>query len=325
MEYNKVVSVIIPIYNVEKYIVKCVQSVINQSYKQLEILLIDDGSTDSSGEICDTLLVEDSRIKVFHKENGGLSSARNYGIEQATGDYITFIDSDDYVHINFIESLLDLIIQFESELSFLEMGLVDEFGNFLKKPISKVERGSLDTSQALWEMCLNKKTGVSACSKLYKRELFDQIRFPEGKIFEDIATIPYVMANAKRVSFSTDRMYYYVQRAGSITHSPIVSKDYTIFEAFDKLLLFINKRYPSIEEAAIVRVVNDTFWRFMQRLIYNKDYLIKAKAIKKKYKKIWIKSLKYKHLGLGKKIQIIMALVNLRLYQIFRIFYNLKE
>ncbi len=104
MEYNKVVSVIIPIYNVEKYIVKCVQSVINQSYKQLEILLIDDGSTDSSGEICDTLLVEDSRIKVFHKENGGLSSARNYGIEQATGDYITFIDSDDYVHINFKEA-----------------------------------------------------------------------------------------------------------------------------------------------------------------------------------------------------------------------------
>lgn len=324
MKYNDLVSVIVPVYNVEKYLKKCISSIVVQTYVNIEILLVDDGSTDNSGKICDMFAQNDDRIKVYHKENGGLSSARNYGIEQAKGEFITFIDSDDYISERFIEILMSLIKKYSAEIAFLGVELVDEYGHCVLKKDGIAKEGIFNHEQALKEMCLNRKTGVSACAKIYKIALFDDIRYPIGKLYEDIRTTPYLFAKAKIIAYSTQRLYYYVQRNTSIMHRTITDKDYVLFDAFDELLDFIDKNFPAIHSAAVVRIVNDTFWTFMKRLIYNKDYLRQAKKIRKKYKHYWIESLKYKELGKGKKIQIVIALCNLRIYKVLRKFYNLK-
>ena len=215
------VSIIIPVYNVQWYLDKCVESVLQQDYPALEVLLVDDGSTDSSGQLCDEWEKKDSRIRVIHKENGGLSDARNAGLDAASGDYIAFVDSDDYIAKDMIRKLYDALAENNADLSICNFLYVDENGKFLsgRNKTLPIENETLSGLEAIRKMSAAGKKGwyyITAWNKLYRRSLFSTIRFPKGKIHEDEFIAHRVFALCETVACIRDAGYYYVQRTGSI-------------------------------------------------------------------------------------------------------------
>ena len=320
---QQLVSVIVPVYNVENYLRKCLDSLINQSYVNLEILLVNDGSTDASGELCEEYAEKDLRVKVFHKENGGPSSARNLGLEHAGGGYITFIDSDDYLAEDAVESLVTSLEKHQADISFCQTEIVDETGAILDKSRKKYyEETVLSPEEMMMEICLNRMTGTSAWGKLYRSTLFEDIRFPVGKLYEDTYTTPDVVIRSRRVAFIGRAVYFWVQRSGSITHQGLTEKDFTVFSTLERFIKIVDAYYPALHEYAIVRLVDDTFWTIMMRLVYNDDFLSKAAKIRKRYRKYWILALRHPELNFGKKVQVLLALVNLRLYRRIRLIKN---
>lgn len=232
---NDKISIIIPIYNVEKYIHRCVDSVLAQTYHNTEIILVDDGSLDRCGKICDEYAKIDKRIKVVHKENGGLSDARNAGIEVATGDYIGFVDSDDYISEDMYEKLYSALINNNADMSICSFKYVGEditakFDN----DNSPIKNGVLSGSSILFEKMNEQKFWywVVAWNKLYKRELFSDIRFPVGKINEDEFIIHHILLKCDNVACVSDMLYYYVQREGSIMNIKYSVKNLDLAEAF---------------------------------------------------------------------------------------------
>lgn len=213
------VSIIVPVYNVEKYINKCIDSIINQTYSNLEIILIDDGSPDQCGEICDKYAVLDKRIKVIHKSNGGLSDARNMGLDAATGDYIVFIDSDDYVDLNMISVLHKRIIESKADMVICNYLKVNEEGLIIEEKkenipdFDKVYTGIdiLDCVIQYGGSCF-----VTVWNRMYKKELWQNIRFPVGKQHEDEYVLHEICLNCDKVSGINTPLYFYRQRNDSI-------------------------------------------------------------------------------------------------------------
>ncbi len=220
---EELISVVIPVYNVEKYIDKCVDSIINQTYKNLEIILVDDGSTDRSGQKCDEWAKIDSRIKVLHKQNGGLSDARNYGIKEANGVYIGFVDSDDYVDLEMYDILLSNLKKFDADISVCSRVIVPENSN--QQGIKLNEPLCFSSRDMIKDLFVsNKYTLHAAWDKLYKRELFLNIEFPVGRLFEDAAIMYKVFESASKIVTTKAQLYYYVQRYGSISNCDYNSK-----------------------------------------------------------------------------------------------------
>lgn len=235
------ISIIIPVYNVEKYLKKCINSIIRQSYNNIEIILIDDGSTDNSGKICDEYALKDNRINVIHKENGGLSSARNVGIEKAHGKYITFIDSDDWIDEEMILTLLKIIKNEKSQIAVCNYFLAyNENIQIQKENIKTVNLSNIEALKKLYNEKLCTVMTI-ACCKLFKRELFENIRFPEEKLHEDEFTTYKLLYKAEKISYSNKKLYYYRQREGSIINSVFNKKKLDAIEAFEERILFIER------------------------------------------------------------------------------------
>ena len=221
METEKV-SVIIPVYNMERYLDRCVESVLRQSYSKLEIILVDDGSADHSGTLCDEWADRDPRIRVIHKKNGGLSDARNAGIDISTGEYLTFIDSDDYVADNMIERLYTALTTNQADMSICNFSFVDEDGNPLsgRNPCCPVRDETITGAEAISKLALDQGWVFHlAWNKLYKKELFSDIRYPVGKYAEDAFIGHRLFGKCNRISCISDVCCYYTQRSGSIMHS----------------------------------------------------------------------------------------------------------
>ncbi len=215
---DAMVSVIVPVYRVEDYLDKCIESIIGQVYSNLEIILVNDGSPDNCGEICDDYAKKDKRIKVVHKKNGGLSDARNYGIEVATGKYILFVDSDDWVELDTAGYLVDLALINSSDIVTVTYAPVYE--GSLPTPDSGTYRvRNLDPAEALSDALYGSDSTLHAWGKLYKRSLFKNVRFPVGRLYEDAGTTYKLIAKSKKVTVSSAKKYYYLQRQGSITKS----------------------------------------------------------------------------------------------------------
>ena len=255
---NSKISVIVPIYNVEKYLSKCIDSIINQTYTNLEIILVDDGSPDNCGIMCDDYSLKDNRIKVIHKKNGGLSHARNIGLEIATGDYISFIDSDDYIHKEFYEILISLIVKYNADIAQCEFLKVYEEGinnsNNYKSYIDE-KIIMLSNNEALNNLynknCVNT---VVVWNKLYKKQLFKNIRYPKGKIHEDEYTTYKVLFNASKVVLTSRQMYYYLQRSSSIMGEEFNIKRLDRLDAYFGQVLFYNdKKMFKLEEKAKIK------------------------------------------------------------------------
>lgn len=236
------ISVVVPIYNVEKYLVKCIESIIAQTYNNLEIILVNDGSTDNCGKICDDYAKKDQRIKVIHKDNGGLSDARNTGIEAAKGYYIGFVDSDDYINVNMYERLSNIIKTDNSKIAVCNFSLVyEKMGkNIFDNNNFNSNYLLIDTKDKLLEygMKNNYDTFTVAWNKLYLRELFNDIRYPKGKIHEDVFTTYKLLYKAQKISYTEDVMYYYLQRESSITKQKFNEKRLYQLDALQEQLEF---------------------------------------------------------------------------------------
>ena len=222
MEHKCLISVIVPVYNVELYLERCVDSIINQTYNNLEIILVDDGSPDKSGDLCDKLAKKDNRIMVYHKKNGGLSDTRNYGVRNANGEYITFIDSDDYVAKDYIEHLYSMIEEFNADIAaalfYRTSG--DEFTGSMNNVLPQIS--VLNGKEACYKLLQGGKYYcplVIACAKLIRSNLVKENPFPVGKKHEDEATTAKFFINANKVVLSNREIYAYYQNENSITHS----------------------------------------------------------------------------------------------------------
>lgn len=238
------VSVIIPVYQVEKYLDKCIYSVINQTYKNIEIILIDDGSKDNSSKICDKWLLLDQRIKVLHCNNGGGGKSRNRGLNKASGEFIVFVDSDDYIHENMIECLYSY---FSNEVDIVECDYIETFDNNAKFEYEVTCRSKLYTSkEALIQNindCLFKQV---VWNKMYRKDIINNIRFPEGKIIDDEFWTYRVIGNANKLIHIDQKLYAYRQRKESIMHSKFSLDRYQIIEARKDRLEFIRLSYPEL-------------------------------------------------------------------------------
>lgn len=242
MSNNKpLISVIVPVYNVEQYLNKCIDSIINQTYKNLEIILVNDGSTDNSSIICDEYANKDRRIKVIHKSNGGLSDARNAGIDAAKGKYIGFIDSDDWVEIDMYSKLYS--IASKENVDIAQCDFIRTYSEDEKIYNNTNEVIKLYTGIEMLEQLYKNKyvKNILIWNKIYKRELFDNIRFPKGKIHEDEFTTHKLFFISKRVVDINLPMVYYRQREGSITNSKFNIKRLEVIEAFKDRIEFFNK------------------------------------------------------------------------------------
>lgn len=237
---KNLVSIIVPIYGVEKYLAKCIESIMNQTYTNIEIILVDDGSKDLCPQICDEFQKKDTRIKVIHKKNGGLSDARNVGISKATGDYISLIDSDDFVSPTFIEDLLILLTKENCDIAICDYYM---FSNQDFKGTNTVSTNGCNYFNGKKEIMnnfFNKRCGktVVAWNKLYKRELFNNVYYPVGKNYEDEATTYKLFYNAKKVGYLDKQLYYYLQREESIMGQKMGMKNLVAFDSLDSVVKF---------------------------------------------------------------------------------------
>ncbi len=240
------ISVIVPIYNVEKYLERCIKSIINQTYSNLEILLVDDGSKDRCSEICDEYANVDSRITALHKINGGLSDARNYGIDRSKGDYIILIDSDDYIHRDMIRILVEETIREKSDITICTYKYVydNEPDEKDKEFDHRVETRVLDrnTAQEMYYTSDMTLDLTVAWNKLYRRSLFENIRYPVGKIFEDEYTTYKLLYKCEKICYIKLPLYYYLQRSDSIIGRMSGVRTAAVVDAYLERLDFYNRQ-----------------------------------------------------------------------------------
>lgn len=221
------ISIIIPVYKVEKYLEKCIESVLKQTYTNLQVILVDDGSPDNCGKICDEYAKKDSRIEVIHKVNGGLSDARNVGIAKAKGKYIGFVDSDDYIKEDMYEILINLIKEYDADVSICNLYDVIEGKEYIRNKENGIKE--YNRIDILKEVLLDKNIQSYAWNKLYKKELFNEIKYPIGKKYEDIGTTFYIFEKCNKVVVTSEPEYYYLKRADSLVNNVTESTvlDYT--------------------------------------------------------------------------------------------------
>lgn len=222
-----IISVIVPIYKVEKYLTRCLNSLLIQDLEQVEFILVDDGSPDCCGEICEKFAKLDNRFKVFHKENGGLSSARNFGIEHSNGEYIMFVDSDDWVSSDFCRTAYSAALNHNSDLIMFNYQIITA-GNEIKPQLFNRKEGKCNWQEGI-DLLLG-QVGVYAWNKLYKRSLFEEIRYPEGRLFEDSPTTWKLLSKAENIYFIEEILYFYYMRNDSILHQPTLKAFQDRFE-----------------------------------------------------------------------------------------------
>lgn len=261
------ITVIVPIYNVENYLKKCLNSIINQQYKKLEILLIDDGSTDLSGKIADEYAAKDNRIKVVHKENGGLSDARNYGLKIMTGEYVTFIDSDDYVTEDYVSFMFNLLKQTNFTAPLAICSLINVYGNSgRQKDNGNQTEKVLSGKKCIEMMCYHNLVDTCAYAKLGKKELYSNDFFPKGKLFEDIGSTYKLLLQCDKVACGFIGKYYYVIRPNSIVTAKFSNKKLDLLEMTDQMAQSVVAAHPDLKNAVLRRQVYARFSTLNQTL-----------------------------------------------------------
>ena len=242
----ELVSVVVPVYKVERYLDKCIGSIVKQTYTNLEIILVDDGSPDNCPRMCDEWAEKDSRIRVIHKENGGLSDARNAALDICTGTYVVFVDSDDYIHQDCVSYLVELITENKAELAICGVWHVTEAGKQLNCFDNNDRRYVMDQRQALKEMCEGTLFGNSACAKIIPLRFFDDVRFPVGRLYEDLAIMYKLFLKMQTIVFGQRALYYYVWRDNSITKSAFSFRQLDMVTYAEEMCEEIIRHWPDL-------------------------------------------------------------------------------
>ena len=258
------ISVVLPIYNVKKYLETCVKAMTGQTYQNLEIILVDDGSPDGCPALCDELAKTDKRIRVLHKENGGLSDARNAGTQIATGEYITFVDSDDVVTETYVEYLYSLVEKYGCDMSLCTHTVVFEDGK--KIPYGDGTDEMLDAKECLRRMLYHDVIDTSAWAKLYRTDMAREILYPKGKLFEDIGTTYRFFLASGKIACGYQSQYFYMQRQNSIVSGKFNPHKLDLLEMTDKMAEDVEKVYPDLAQAILRRRVYARFSTLNQML-----------------------------------------------------------
>ena len=282
---DKKISIIVPVYKVEKYLDECVTSIVNQTYKNMEIILINDGSPDNSGNMCDEWAKKDERIVVVHKKNGGLSDARNAGLKIAQGDYIGFVDSDDYIETSFYQRLINALESFncsmaEGRLILYKNGDYKNKENPFEADRKIIYGEHIDTDE------LNEFFGESFCNKLFKKEVLDNFTFPVDEIYEDARTNYKLYLVEKNIAAVPNAHYYYRLDGDSITRRKFDGKQLQTNEILeDRIALFESNNMPTMSEYTKCKIVDDSlvYYYMARRDKANKEHIEVIKSYIKKY------------------------------------------
>lgn len=282
---TSLISVIVPIYNVEKYLSRCVDSIIKQSYKNLEIILVDDGSPDSCPQICDDYAKKDKRIIVIHKENGGLADARNAGMKAATGDFVSFIDSDDWIEPDMLSNMVSCAEKNDSDVVSGGVRWVLDDGNVLREEVSKTCI-TLNRSNAYKELLCDGLLKQHVWNKLYKHKLIYSIFFDKGKYHEDIFWSYKIFGKCKRVSVLSKCYYNYVQRSDSIMGVTYSEKRLDALDAMYKRCEYTRKEFPEFYDLALYVYMGSCMFHLQQAMVAGctsdvKNNILKRLSFKK--------------------------------------------
>jgi len=293
-ENSFLINMIVPVHNVEQYISKCIDSILAQTYTNLRIILVDDGSSDKCPEICDRYARRDTRVKVIHCLNNGQAAARNRGLDllhdryppESRGDYVAFVDADDYIAPDYIEFLHNLIVDNNADIAqcghyvvFSETRMVDKNRDHNTTVLNK--------TQAIESLCYNGIYDITACSKLYRVDIFNNIRFPEGYLYEDTAVCYLVAEKAKSIVVNMTPKYYYIQRYNSTANSVLWQEyKYQFLAAGDEMANYISEHYPELTKAANVKRVFvrlSTLSQMVNCNHYDKERIAEMTQVIKKY------------------------------------------
>ncbi len=251
---SDLISVIIPIYNVKKYLRRCIKGVLAQTYKNLEIILIDDGSTDGSAELCDELFHEDKRIVVFHKQNGGIASARNYGIRAANGDYVCFIDPDDIVDEDYVEFLHNIIIKYKVKLAICSHRVLYE-GHKTAVDMSTKESGKIDSKVIIQRLLYADGIDTSFWAKMFTKDILLKHLCPEGRNYEDAACMYLYFDSVPYIGLDSVAKYTYCVRRMSISQKPFDKSKMDLITATKEMHDYIVQKYPKMKLGAERRLM----------------------------------------------------------------------
>lgn len=321
MNRETMLSVIVPVYNVEAYLPRCVDSILAQTYSNLEVILVDDGAKDASGAICDAYAAKDPRVKVIHKENGGLSSARNAGLDIALGEYIAFVDSDDWIEPDAYRHLLEVMEKYDVRL--VCGGRYDVDGGTGEKTVGlcpakeePISGEELAGRIFLWDGC-----DSSACDKLYHRSVLENFRYPEGKVCEDVPVTYKIVLAAEKAAMSDRPFYNYYHRPGSISMAfSITEKTFHFSQHTEAIYPYIRENHPAIANQA--RYLRVRSLSHILLLLEQADSEVRqqfadryhhARKELKKHTLFFLKSSWF-----GKKEKITNLLLNLGLYRMLR-------
>ncbi|MDE5907443.1 MAG: glycosyltransferase [Lachnospiraceae bacterium] len=303
------ISIIIPVYNVESYLDRCIESVLKQTYSNIEIILVDDGSTDRCGEICDTYEKRDERIRVVHKENGGLSSARNSGLEIACGEYIGFVDSDDYIAEDMYQTMLKYM-QDDVDITCC--------GRVCLSPLKKQKSYCLGSAEkfsqenALEELILLRKICSSACTKLFRSALFSDISFPVGRVSEDILTVYNLFKKSRNVFHIGEAKYFNCYRKDSISNGVFYARriDYILFKR--DICIDVREHYPRLIRQAEAGYIQGAIYiiRNIQESHERSKYDYIEKRVKKMLWNMMFRGLGNPYLDRGMKTAMLKSVMD---------------
>ena len=253
---SPLISVIVPVYKVEAYLEKCVNSIINQTYKNLEIILVDDGSPDRCGEMCDEFAKQDSRIRVIHKENGGQSTARNMALDIMKGDYVGFVDSDDWIELDMYENLMKLIQENNAQISVCGVQCDWPNGKTLLcnsdyPKYKEIERWS--KIDALRELTLNKKISNAPWNKLFERHIFDGLRMREGWVYEDFEIMPKCVERADTIIYDPKPRYHYIMTDESTIRGKFKERRFIEAQVSREIVEHYKQNYPELTGYVLAR------------------------------------------------------------------------
>lgn len=313
---NDLISVVVPIYNVENYLKECVESILNQDYSRIEVILVDDGSTDNSGKLADLIKKEDKRIKVIHKVNGGLSDARNCGIKAASGRYICFIDSDDIIKCDYVSSLYSSLLKYNVKISSCGFCHLYENGETKEINFQNIDKVFSGDEAQIYLNVIG-YYNVSACNKMFDISLFENIEFPKGKKSEDWFVMYKLIEKSQRIYYNSDTKYIYRQRAGSITKNSKANIDcieaskevYNYFKNNETVLPYATQSYAF----ALIGVYNFELCKG-KKYSEIKQYREMVNSVKNE--------LSYNLLPLKRKVQLKLFLNSAILYNIMFKFFD---
>lgn len=312
------ISVIVPVYNVENCLHYAIESLNRQTYKNFEVILVNDGSTDGSGKLCDKYSEEYDNIRVYHKSNGGLSDARNFGVQKSSGDFITFLDPDDFLEEYTLELMYDLQRKYKADLVSTNIKVVYNYDVNNKEIRKNTTIYECNNKEALELMYYNEIATVSACGKLFKREHLIESPFPKGRIYEDLFIVVDLLKNMEKIVITSEKTYNYYQRENSIVNSSFSEKQYDFFSAVDNNEVLINKYYKKNKD--IIKALYAK--RFIGSFLLSNNAVKSSKQDVKKIKKLiapyYISLLLNGKVSIKRKIQATIFMISSNAYYLLK-------